>query len=518
MNLNLPLLPIYIADAVGSTLSIVVAIGCLVYSWKLTRRNKTNAILIYLFWVSIAFATFTIFRSSGHLIKYILLLTGNKDLWATLSSFSGGAITLTFIFVATLTFYYERVKKSYQYLQSERDQLQNAKTEIGKLNQSLRNEVKQVTESEWRLDEANKQVSALIDQVRSGGDLSVRYDNPDLINCWEVKDCIHEACPAYNNKHLRCWHFGHVYCCNIKKKMTADGCRCDTCEIYLSSQRDPLSRLGERFNDMMHILQTKHEELQHLNIKLKEMDKQKSKFLDIVAHDLRTPLTSILSYADLLLRYKDESDETREEFLQTIVFESRRLGDLINDYLDLSKIEAGLTEFFLESMDFREVIDHAIAVYKGACMQKQITIKTEGLPDNLPIIGDKRRLTQVISNVLSNATKFTPDQGTIKIRGGFVKEGAELHLNVCDSGPGIPKNSLEEIFKKFTQVQDGDMHTIGGTGIGLSICKEIIMFHDGRIWAENNNGGGACFHLTIPSMGPSCSKDNLEIRKKIEKN
>jgi signal transduction histidine kinase len=243
------------------------------------------------------------------------------------------------------------------------------------------------------------------------------------------------------------------------------------------------------------------------------MDKRKSKFLDIVAHDLRTPLTSILSYADLLLRSKSESEETRDEFLQTIIYESRRLGELINDYLDLSKIEAGLTKFYVEPLDFRKLIDHAVSVYTGACIQKGIVIRSGDVPAELPMIGDKARLTQVMSNLMSNASKFTPNGGEIEIRAKFEKRGRELHVSVCDTGPGVPETHLDEIFKKFAQVQEGDIHTVGGTGIGLSICKEIVEFHQGKIWVENLEDGGACFHVVLSAHGAARTgsvEENME--------
>ncbi len=516
MNLTLPMFPVYFVDIVGSTLALGIAGGCVIYSWRLARNDKTNPLWTYLFWVSMAFAAFAIFRSVSHLIKYILIVSGHKDLWKGLSPLSGAVNSMAFVVVATLTFYYERIKKSYQTLLNERDRLQDANEEIDLLNENLRIEMNRIQKSEFELEEVHEEITRLIDQVRSGGDLSVRYNSPNLIRCWEFKDCIHEKCPAYKSGHLRCWHLGKVYCCSIKNQKIGQDCRCEECEVYLSTQKEPLSKIGEQFNDMMHILETKTKELQEVNRTLKEVDKRKSKFLDIVAHDLRTPLTSILSYADLLLRYKSEPEETKDEFLKVIIQESRRLGDLISDYLDLSKIEAGLLEYQIEPMNFREVIDHAVNVYMGACIEKEILIQTDSLPREMPLIGDQKRLSQVMSNLLSNASKFTPLNGGITIRAGVDVEGGKLRVSVSDTGPGIPESHVREIFKKFTQVQDGDLHTVGGTGIGLSICKEIVEFHGGRIWAENCQGGGACIHISLPIQGPPSSVPEVETKENCE--
>ncbi len=514
MNLTLPMFPVYLVDIAGSTLTLGIAAGCVFYSWRLSRCDKTNSLWTYLFWVSISFAIFAIFRSVSHLVKYILIVSGHKEIWKTISPLSGAVTSMTFVIVATITFYYERVKRSYLMIAGDRDRLKDANEEIDMLNENLRIEMNRIQDSELKLEGAHQEISSLIDQVSSGGDLSVRYHNPNLIRCWDFKDCVYEKCPAYQSEYLRCWHLGKVYCCETKTR-GGGGCRCEVCEVYLTSQKDPLSKIGEQFNDMMNILESKSREIEEANLNLKEVDKRKSKFLDIVAHDIRTPLTSILSYADLLLRYKSEPEDTRDEFLKVIIQESRRLGDLISDYLDLSKIEAGLLEYEIQPMDFREVIDHSVSVYSGACMEKGILIEADGLPEELPLVGDKKRLIQVMSNLLSNASKFTPIDGRIMIRAGIDADGEELEVTVADTGPGIPESHVHEIFKKFAQVHDGELHTVGGTGIGLSICKEVVASHHGKIWAENREEGGACIHVTLPVEGPS-SMPEVEVQESCE--
>jgi signal transduction histidine kinase len=475
MNLTLPMFPIYFVDILGSFLSLLVGIVCVFSSRKLTRKDPTNALWVYLFWVSLAIAVFMFSRSFGHFLKYVLIISGHPALWKTLSPISGAVNSMTLVIVGTLVLYYERVKKSYQSLREERDRIRTAET---------------------RLEESHREIGRLIDQVRSRGDLTVRYCNPDPIKCWEIKECKHEDCPAYGTDHLRCWHLGGESCCTIRKR--GERCGCEACEIYNAAHRDPIQKIGERFNDMMDILEKQASQLKRVNEQLRDEDLRKSKFLEIVAHDLRTPLTSILSYADLLLRYKSEPEETRDEFLRTIIHESQRLSDLITDYLDLSKIESGLMEYRFGILNFRKVIDHAVLVYSGVCLQKNIEIHTEGVPADLAVQGDKKRLIQVMSNLLSNAVKFTPPHGRVDLRAGFSEDGTELRISIEDTGPGIPVTHLDEIFKKFSQLHEGEIHEIVGSGLGLSICKEIVTKHSGRIWAENRSHGGTCFHVVLP--------------------
>lgn len=477
MNLTLPMWPIYLVDMTGCLLSLLVAVSCVSVSRTLARKDPSHSLWTYLFWVSLAIAVFTVSRSFGHLMKYLLIFSGHRALWKELSPISGAVNSMTFVIVATLILYYERVKESYQALREERDLIKI---------------------SEVRLEETRDEIAQLLEQVRSGGDLSIRYYNPDIVNCWEVKDCAHEACPAYLSQYFRCWHVEKSYCCNDKKQ--GQGRSCEACEIYRIAHQDPVQRLGESFNDMMFILEKQASQLEKAHTKLQEEDLRKTKFLEIVAHDLRTPLTSILSYADLLLRYKSESEETRDEFLQTIIHESQRLSDLITDYLDLSKIESGKMEYHFLPIDLRKIIDHSVSVYSGVCLQKKIEISVEQVPAQILLRGDKKRLIQVVSNLLSNAVKFTPAGGRIEIAVVYSENPAEWTVSISDTGPGIPPGHLEDVFEKYSQLHEGEAYEVHGSGLGLSICKEIINYHSGFIRVENRQGGGAAFHVILPVL------------------
>ncbi|MDX1764520.1 MAG: histidine kinase dimerization/phospho-acceptor domain-containing protein, partial [bacterium] len=338
MNLLLPMAPVHVVDVLGSLASIAVGFGCYAISRKLSRKDANNPLWTYLFWISVAFFIFTVSRSLGHLVRYYLTISGHGAWWENISPLSGAINSMTFVVVATLTFYYKRIQENYD---------------------ALRQEQARIIQSEQRLEESHSEICALIDAVREGRDLSIRFTNSQLVACWSAKECGQTACAAYRSPNLRCWHLNENTCCSRKDGAGHSALVCAECEIYRGARGDPLQRLGERFNDMMNILEAQTLTLESANRKLMALDVQKSKFLEIVAHDLRTPLTSILSYADLLLRYKDEAEETRDEFLRTIIHESRRLGDLINDYLDLSKIESGLMEFRQERLDFKDVIDQS---------------------------------------------------------------------------------------------------------------------------------------------------------------
>ena len=240
-----------------------------------------------------------------------------------------------------------------------------------------------------------------------------------------------------------------------------------------------------------------NEDILAVNIKLRETDAQKSDFLNIVAHDLRTPLTSIRSYAELLLMYKDEPSEIREEFLGIISKESVRLGNLIGDFLDIARIESGSFKYNMKSVDLKGLITHALSVFQGEAFRKKITLESEVDPDLPEITGDDGRIGQMLANLLSNAVKFTTEGGRIKVEGRT--NSGNVEISVADSGGGIDPKDQQMIFEKFGQVEDrGDGKVKGGTGLGLAITREIVEKHGGSVRVESELGCGARFVVTLP--------------------
>jgi len=264
-----------------------------------------------------------------------------------------------------------------------------------------------------------------------------------------------------------------------------------------------LRRYAEEQEKLSKIITEQNAQLTAANEKLRSLDQQKSEFLNMVAHDLRTPLTSIRSYADLLLMYKDEPAETREEFLTIISKESKRLGNLINDFLDLARIEAGTIRFAKESVSIEELIAHFISVYEGEAKHNNIALDVRAESELPNVFGDRERIGQVLSNILSNAVKFTPEGGSISVTAkravALTEEMERTAIEICvaDTGPGIDPKHHEAIFDKFGQVKDRDSRDSGGTGLGLAIAREIVERHGGRIWVESELGHGARFLFTL---------------------
>lgn len=228
--------------------------------------------------------------------------------------------------------------------------------------------------------------------------------------------------------------------------------------------------------------------------RLKEVERLKSEFVMAASHELRTPLTSIGMSIDLLLEHAAASlNQKDRELLQAAHEEVYRLKALVNDLLDLSRIEAGRIDLEFEKVSVPTLVEHVQAIFKGQLEKKSVQL-TAQLAEDLPgIRADVNKITWVLTNLISNALRYVKEGGHIQILGNRV--GANAYLSVCDDGAGIPPEYQTKIFQKFVQVKG---HEAGGTGLGLNISKEIVRAHGGTIWMESNPGEGSTFTFTVP--------------------
>ncbi len=238
-------------------------------------------------------------------------------------------------------------------------------------------------------------------------------------------------------------------------------------------------------------------ELREANNRLRELDRLKDEFISTVTHELRTPLTSIRAFSEILLANPDMDLEQRGKFLGIIVKESERLTRLINQVLDMAKIDSGRIDWRIEEIDLRALIQDAINSTSQLLNDKEVKLR-EALGDQPAIIaGDHDRLIQVVINLLSNAVKFCPEQtGEITLR--LRSMANRWRIEVIDNGPGIARDQHKLIFDKFHQVSDTQSGKPKGTGLGLPISQKIVEHHGGRIWVESEPGQGAKFLVDLP--------------------
>ena len=233
--------------------------------------------------------------------------------------------------------------------------------------------------------------------------------------------------------------------------------------------------------------------------KQKQLDRMKEGFIANVSHELRTPIVAVEKSLSLILsKAAGAITPTQEQFLSIAERNLKRLNILINDLLDLSKLEAGKMEFKSSLGSLPELIDESVGTLNAWADSKSIKITTS-IPKNMPQVKlDSNRIIQVLNNLIGNAIKYTPKGGAVNVEVSLDNQQGEAQVTIQDNGIGIEEKNLPKIFDKFYQVGERTPTDIGGTGIGLSIAKEIVEKHAGRIWAESEKGKGTRFIFTLP--------------------
>jgi signal transduction histidine kinase len=335
--------------------------------------------------------------------------------------------------------------------------------------------------------------------------------------CWESRDCHRTDCPAYGQTDHRCWLLsgtlsldGHPS--TFKEKQTV----CANCTVF-QTNRDRVSEsgmprrrelpLGEEAEHVVRV--TTNPVIDHAGRYVgtvttladitmeREVNQMKTEFVSTVSHELRTPLTSIKGYIDLVLEGEaGDLSDLQEEFLGIVKQNSDRLVTLINDLLDISRIESGRVHLKIEPVDLGDVVADAAGTFRAVLDKGEIALEidvAEGIPR---VAADRSRLGQVVTNLISNAIKYSPGGGTVRVEARV--EVGEVVLSVHDEGIGIGDEDQKGLFAKFYRVDSSYTREIGGTGLGLAICKSIIELHGGRIWVDSVLGEGSTFAFSVP--------------------
>jgi signal transduction histidine kinase len=257
-------------------------------------------------------------------------------------------------------------------------------------------------------------------------------------------------------------------------------------------------RLEEKSNE----LQIATTELKAANKRLEELDHLKDEFVSTVTHELRTPLTSIRAFSEILRDNPDIDPEERKNFLDITVKESERLTRLINQVLDLAKIESGTAEWTQSCVDLRDVIEDSLVSTRQLFLENSVHLTKESPHSPVFVRADHDRMVQVVINLMSNAVKFCESgTGEVVVRLSILKD--EGRVEVADNGPGIPPEEQTHIFEKFHQLKGLYDEKPSGSGLGLAICQRIVEHHGGRIWVESEENKGTKFIFALTLCDPA---------------
>jgi len=268
----------------------------------------------------------------------------------------------------------------------------------------------------------------------------------------------------------------------------------DEVKVVIKKARHQIKLFKENQN-LIDELQLTRRKLEKTVKELEHAGQAKNKFLASMSHELRTPINAIIGFADLLLEDNTLNPGQRRD-IERIFANTQHLLRLIDEILDLSRIEAGKTRLVKEIVDIAPLVKEAIASFKPDADKKMIQLVYQ-IPSPLPkVLIDQSRIIQVLDNLVNNAIKYTKKGGKITLTAEQKKD--VLEISVTDTGIGIPPQYLDKIFERFERVPNVSVSGVGGTGLGLTICRELLNLHNGRIWVESEVDKGSKFSFSLP--------------------
>lgn len=257
------------------------------------------------------------------------------------------------------------------------------------------------------------------------------------------------------------------------------------------------SRIFDELSQLNNELMGMQRELTKKNLELDELNKLKNQFIGMAAHDLRNPLGTIINYTEFLEDESDTFSQDQIEFLNHIKSQSTFMLNLVNDLLDVTSIESGSINLSLEPVDIAALVSQVIHLNKALADKKEMEIHLDSQIQTSPLSLDKGKFEQVITNLLTNAIKYSGKKTTITVK--LIEKNNEIIISVMDQGQGIPKEELNLLFKPFQKTSAKTTDGEKSTGLGLFIVKRIVEAHKGKIWAESQPGIGSTFYLSLPT-------------------
>lgn len=364
------------------------------------------------------------------------------------------------------------------------------------LFKDLQSKTGELAEQNADLAKATTKIRHLIGSAEKERSFSVRFDNPSLAKCWEVKSCTSVDCPSFKSENLRCWQVSGTHCGGEVQGVFAQKFgRCDKCEVYRIAHTGRLAGLGEAFNNMMAMLEQQVEEQNQLQEQLTQSTKLAAlgELAANIAHEINNPLTGVLGYSALLQRGLDEGDPSLKD-LKVIENETIRARDIVRNLLDFARQE-GLKK---HKVCIRDVMDDTLYLLRRQAELINVKLVID-YDDEVPqVYVDVNQMKQVFINILNNALHAMQGGGRLTVGIKAAKPDGRrpwVEVSFTDTGSGIPPEKLEMVFNPFFTSKEAGK----GTGLGLSVSQRIVEEHGGSIEVESQIGAGSTFTVKLPT-------------------
>ena len=500
-------LPIWVVDVLGSICMIVLAFMCMRLANLLRRRDRNNIVWTYLFWVCTALAVFAVSRSAGHILKQVLIITGDAATWNRVRPYSGAVNTFTFVVVAAFTLFFERTWNIYQQITSDKLDLQTAKNKLLYLNQNLENLVNERTaelalsEHKYRrIFEVSRDLilvagkdGRIVDINPSGSEM-LRVDSADVQSRnlqsfflepseWQsIADAIESG--------------GFVANAEIDLKRS-DGRRIRT---LLSGSLD---RGFPDKEDTIHFLIKDIEQRRLAEEQIAQADKLASigQLSAGIAHEINNPLGIILGFTQLLIRHEDPQSEKYQD-LKTIEKHVRNCKTIVEDLLNFARTSSPNENL----IRIDTALDDVLKFIHQHGDHDRIEVVKNYAPEVPQMFLDEKKIKQVFMNLLLNARHAMGKGGRLSLSTEYRPEGRQVLIKIADTGYGIEKQNMSRIFDPFFTTKP----TGEGTGLGLSVSYGIIKNHGGEITVESEVGRGATFTIVLPVVSPDKGRHHAE--------